>query len=81
MSILNEDFPKLDGDDISVLAKLICKDLGFNKPAIERIGRQAGGSARRAVTRFHDIAEWAALNDRSEITGEALAEMAEAAHA
>ena len=52
----------LDLDDFRKLAAMICPQLSFSDDALKKLCGQAGGSARRAVTRLHGVLEQAREN-------------------
>tara|TARA_R110000787_G_scaffold211281_4_gene321153 strand:+ start:1545 stop:2273 length:729 start_codon:yes stop_codon:yes gene_type:complete len=57
-------------DDVKVLAGMVCQNLKFDKQAVQRLTRSSGGSARRVVTRLHDIKEAAGVNGWETITAD-----------
>ncbi len=62
-------------DDVRVLSGMVCHGLKFEKAAIERLARLSGGSARRVVTRLHDVKEAAGVNGWQSVTAAALEEL------
>jgi len=58
----------LDLVDFGKLAALICPGISFSDAAMKKLCGQAGGSARRAVTRLHGLLEQARENGLDEIT-------------
>lgn len=68
----------LSAKDVAILARLIVPGLTLDAGAVETARKRTGGSARRAVSYFYDLAEAAAAKGWTEVGAAELAGLADA---